>query len=295
MNSKQESAPFIVGVGRSGTTLLRLMLDAHPLIAIPWETHFLGRLLNQLDNNETSAESFLETVVNHQGWPDFHLDKSVFRKRVLSIEPFSLPAGLRMFYRMYAEKRGKPMWGDKTPAHASRIRAISELLPEARFIHLIRDGRDVAMSYKKTWFGPGDDIRKQAQSWVSKIQSCRRQASSVSHYIEVKYEDLVSDADSELVKICDFLDVPFDSRMMNYHLTAEERMSELETRNSPFKNEVSRQDDRLSLFELTFKPPTTQRIGVWQTDMSADDIAAFESVASEMLDALGYGSGSLQP
>ena len=147
--------PFIVGSPRSGTTLLRLMLDAHPLLTIPPETHFLPAVLELTGAGEALRQAFLRCIVDGPRWNDFHLSEETFERRLQAIEPFDLTHGLHAFYRMYGERQQKPRWGDKTPGYVLHLRRIAGVLPTARFIHLIRDGRDVAASLRKLWWGPG--------------------------------------------------------------------------------------------------------------------------------------------
>ena len=154
--------PFIVGVGRSGTTLLRLMLDAHPDLAIPGETHFLLDLLAQNENGPARDRIF-RAMIEAPTWPNLAVSESTFKAALDEVEPFSVPDAIRTFYRLYAQRFGKDRWGDKTPPYRSCMTGIQQLLPEAYFIHIIRDGRDVALSYRGLWFGPGDGIEAQAR------------------------------------------------------------------------------------------------------------------------------------
>jgi hypothetical protein len=157
MSAVHAPFPCIVGVPRSGTTLLRLMLDAHPQFAIPPETGFLPRAAR------LSPPLFLRTrlfdLLTHfprsaPNWADFHMDASEFQQALWQIRPFTVAEGVRAFYRLYAQHHRKTRSGDKTPLYALEMPAIRRLLPEARFIHVIRDGRDVALSLRKTWFTP---------------------------------------------------------------------------------------------------------------------------------------------
>ncbi len=280
-------APFVVGVGRSGTTLLRMMLDAHPDLAVPWETHFLRDVRRLGLEGANDLETFRSTVVEHASWADFHIDADVFERSLKALPQFSCAEGLRTFYRLYTEKFGKSRWGDKTPPHDSLMKELSDLLPEARFIHLIRDGRDVALSYRGKWFGPGDDMKAQAAAWMSRIRRSRRLAQKVPHYLEIRYEDLVAEPEKTLRQICEFIELPWSEQMLNYHMTAEERLQELVTRRTP-QGKVLDHATRASVAELTKKPPQTSRIGRWRRDMSEEERREFESVAGDMLRDLGY-------
>src|SRR5215210_61149 len=217
--------PIIVGAERSGTTLLRLMLDAHPELVIPPETHFIDRAAEACEYASDPRQAFLETVTSHRRWGDFRIEEGRLAQRIATIEPFDLSEALRTFYELYAERFGKPRWGDKTPNYVHRMNLIQGLLPEAHFIHIIRDGRDVALSTRDLWFGP-DSIEEAAQRWCKTIEEARRQSRELPHYLEIRYEDLVSNTESTLRKIGVFVDLSWDPSMLAYHKTAEERMSE---------------------------------------------------------------------
>lgn len=281
-------APFIVGAARSGTTLLRLMLDAHPGLAIPPETNFIPRLVRTCGTAPTESGCFAQTLRSLHRWDDFHLDVDALQRHVDLTRPFELGDGLRAFYSLYASRFGKPRWGDKTPAYAEHMLAIERLLPEARFIHVIRDGRDVALSLRDVWFSPAS-IEEAAGQWRERIQAARRQATSVGAYLEIRYEDLVCDSESVLRRVCEFIELPWSEGMLEYHMTASERLAELVsnvdvrggTRTVPA-------EERRAKHAWTSRPPEPGRIGRWRTEMSDADRARFERIAGELLVELGY-------
>ena len=284
-------APFIVGAERSGTTLLRLMLDAHPDLAIPPETHFIDRAAEACEHAPEPRRAFLDAVTSHRRWGDFQIGEDLLRRRISGIEPFDLGEALRAFYGLYAEKFGKPRWGDKTPLYVRKMRLIHDLLPEARFVHLIRDGRDVALSTKDLWFGP-DSVEEAARKWRSLIEEARRQSRELPHYLEVRYEDLVTNTEPTLRRICGFVDLRWDAGMLAYHETAEERMSEIyRDIMTPKGKKVVRGEMRRSLHALTGSPPQRDRIGRWKGEMRAEDRERFEEAAGETLRGLGYEVG----
>jgi Sulfotransferase family len=148
-----QPAPFVVGVSRSGTTLLRLMLDAHPDLMIPAETHFVPMVANAVDRaieegapTEVVREQAMETMTGHPRWGDFRLDEADVRARMEQHDPLSAGDAIRSFYEACAALEGKPRWGDKSPPYTYKAGRIQKALPEAVFIHIIRDGRDVALS-----------------------------------------------------------------------------------------------------------------------------------------------------
>ena len=212
-------------------------------------------------------------------------------QRISGIEPFDLGEALRAFYSVYAERFGKQRWGDKTPNYVHRMPLIYGLLPEARFVHIIRDGRDVALSTKDLWFGP-DSVEEAAQRWRSLIENARRQSKEIPHYLEVRYEDLVSDTEPALRGIGGFVDLPWDPSMLAYHTTADERLSEIHRDiETPKGKKVVRGEMRKSLHTLTGQPPQRNRIGRWREEMGDADRRRFEEVAGETLLELGYEVG----
>lgn len=278
-------APFIVGVGRSGTTLLRLMLDAHPELAIPSETLFLQSLVKE----DVTKDRFVEIVTSAETWPNMTLDAAELRD-VLAGE-LSRADAIRAFYRLYAAKRGKRRWGDKTPYYRVFMRDIARLLPEAHFIHVIRDGRDSALSYQGLWFGPGDDFEKQARFWVEQVGIARAQAREVAHYSEVRYEALVVEPETTLRALCGDLDLAFDPAMLLYHRTAAERLSEFK---QPFGPAGRTPDDIatfMAIHDRAKAPPDASRIGRWRTEMSHADRQRYEAIAGPLLRELGYETG----
>lgn len=284
--------PFVVGVARSGTTLLRLMLDAHPELAIPHETHFIPAVLREpLQEPDASRERFFELLTGFPTWEDLKTPAELFHEELLRVEPFDVRDGLRAFYRLYARSRGKSRWGDKTPPYALHIRAIHEALPEARFIHILRDGRDVAVSLRPLWFSPGESMEALAGAWVEHIARARAAGAGQPFYLEVRYEDLIADPVRELRRICEFIDLPYDSRMLEYHQTARRRLEEVVTRHAADGRVIITKDERLHLHRFTSQPPEASRVGRWRSELSRDQVAAYEAVAGELLEELGYQRG----
>src|SRR5437763_677825 len=104
-------APFVIGVSRSGTTLLRLMLDAHPDLAIPPETYFLYKTMRDWTRAPDARTAFLEVLTSHRRWTAFHIDGAALEERLDRLDTFNLGDGLRAFYTLYSERFGKSRWG----------------------------------------------------------------------------------------------------------------------------------------------------------------------------------------
>ncbi len=282
--------PFVVGVGRSGTTLLRLMLDAHPELAIPPETHFLAALLK---NPPAGAEDFMTLLTAAHTWADFHLDPAALAAAIAFPPPFDLARAVRVFYRQYAARFGKERWGDKTPPYLQHIGALSCLLPEARFIHLLRDGRDVALSYRDKWFGPaGRQIEEAALFWRERILQGRAQASGLTAgiYLEVRFEDLLAAPEATLRRICQFLDLPWSPAMLEYHRQADRRLGEMGDRTDGQGQVLIPRERRLAIHQHTRRPPDPAQVGKWRLALSAEEVRRFQAVAGDLLLELGYAS-----
>jgi hypothetical protein len=282
-------APFVVGATRSGTTLLRLMLDAHPEIAIPSETHFIPDLIKAREKHGAGPDRMLEMLTSHRRWGDFQIEPEELAARWKALPELTGPAAVRAFFELYGEKQGgPPRWGDKTPGYVKRMREIQEYLPEARFVHLIRDGRDVALSILKQSFGP-ETIEAAAERWRGRVLRGRAQQPYLGFYMEVKFEDLVLDTEGQLRRICEFIELDFDPAMLGYHETAHERLKE-KARELPRGKGRDPQsaERRLKSHEKTFEPPNPDLVGGYKRKMDATDRAAYEALAGDLLIELGY-------
>ena len=290
-----EPVPFIVGVGRSGTTMLRLMLDAHPALAIPPETHFVPALIDAIDSGAT-PEAAVETMTAVRQWGDLGIEPAEVLERWAKLDGFESPAALRAFYAIYQERQDKPRWGDKTPIYVKNMRKIEKTLPEARFIHVIRDGRDVALSRWKRTLGDKDPApaSQVAEGWQRRIRRAQKQGSKLSHYLELRYEDLVTDTEPNLRRICEFLELDWDPVILRYYEHAAERMAEMARDLPATDGKPTRPgEERMQAHAMTQKPPDPSAMYRWKEKMSPADVAAFDAAAGELLSELGYEVGTV--
>jgi Sulfotransferase family len=285
-------APFVVGVPRSGTTLLRLMLDAHSGLAIPPETHFLPKLIRVCREAEAAGEDprarVIEFLTGHRRWRDFDLDEAEVRARLGGDGGLTPAVAARAFYDAYAAKQGKARWGEKTPQYLKTLKRIAGALPEAHFIHIIRDGRDVALSLLDVSWGPRT-VEDAAVQWTTQIRRARRKARSIAHYTEVRYEGLVADPEPIVRRICEFVELGFEPAMLTYHQGAEERMAGL-ARDFDVGGDRPRISaaERAAQHSLVSEAPRTERAGRWREQMDSGAVAAFEGIAGPTLAELGY-------
>jgi hypothetical protein len=284
--------PIIVGSPRSGTTLLRFMLDSHPELAIPPETGFLKFGLNFRGRGDKLRERFFRAIVDYADpfptWADFEISEDAFWKALTDIEPFTISEGYRAFYRLYAARHGKPRWGDKTPLYCLSMKVIRRTLPEARFVHIIRDGRDAALSLRKMWFSPGWKMETQAAFWRKFVVAARRAGLGHGDYLEVRYEDLILSPEETLKRVCSHVDLGYDEVMLNYYTRTPARLKEHKGRYRPDGTAQITQEQRLGQQAETLRPPNPARVFAWKQNMSAEDQRAFQLVAGDLLKELGY-------
>jgi len=283
--------PVVVGCPRSGTTLITVMLDSHPELAMPPETAFLPqmRTLEGKAGPELCSAFFALVTTdrwNASNWNDIGIDRDAYWRRLRELETFSVTAGLRVLYGMYADAAGKRLFGEKTPANTNWMPLIASLLPEARFIHIIRDPRDVVLSLGRT--SAGASVAQSAQSWVGMVSSARAFASSGGPYHELRYEELLREPERRVRDACAFLGLDYTDRMLDYRASGARHIGHLGDRLLP--NGVARVPRalRARLHENLTRPLQTDRAGAWRSEMSAADRRTVETIAGPLMRELGY-------
>jgi hypothetical protein len=259
---------FIVGNDRSGTTMLRMVLDRGPDAAIPPESMFLTDVTLPPDD----WQQLMEAVWDH---PKVRLWE-------LPGAPPPIPPGLDAAaaarfvlgapFEAYARKHGKTSWGDKTPHYVHHVDTLLGIWPDARVVVLVRDGRDVALSLKKMPFGP-NNAWAAAQWWARGIragdEAQRRHPESVR---TVRYEDLAGDPATHVPPICAFLGLEYDEDMLDLASADRSRIVA----------------DQASWFPTLFDGINTKAVARWEREMSRRDQAVFAALAGDELAQLGY-------
>jgi hypothetical protein len=278
-------------MNRSGTTLLRMMLDAHPGMTVPPETHFVPDLIKAAREPDATPADALAAMKAHREWGDFDFSDGEVLGWFEALDPFNAGDAVRAFYEAYAQRAGKPRWGEKTPMYVTKMRLIQKALPEARFVHVIRDGRDVALSVldRTVRDYTAADV---ARRWQRKIEKARTMAPKLRHYMEIRYEDLILDTEPTLRRICEHIELDFDPAMLDYHERAGERLKEMK-RALPATdgaNELS-VERRMATHAMTTRPPDADRVSRWRHQMEESERVAFEEVAGGLLEELRYPVG----
>ena len=280
---------FVVGCPRSGTTLLRRIVGAHPEIAMLPETHWIPRLARRgrgIGPDGLVTHELVDWLVRYHRFPAMKLEPSEVRELV---EPgVTYPQFVAALFDLYGRKRMKPLVAEKTPNYVAEIPTLHALFPSARIVHIVRDGRNVclsALNWKRMaeWFSHRyrtwrDDPLVTAALWWKRFVSLGREDGArlgVHLYHELRYEALLANPEGEVQALCAFLNVEYDERMLRFH---EGRM---------------RSDPGLSANGAYL--PITPGLRDWRTQLPLDDIEVFEAAAGDLLDDLGYGRAVPSP
>jgi sulfotransferase family protein len=275
---------FIVGCPRSGTTLVRRMLNAHPEIAMtPEESHWIPRMLHKrkLTPGGLVTPELISRLLALPRFVAFGISREELLKLAGSGQPVSYSAFVTGIFDFYGRAQGKALVGDKTPDNVRWLDTLHALWPEARIVHLIRDGRNVCLSIANWPKGhrknPGtiptwkdDPVSTTALWWELNVRLGRQFGSSLGPglYYELRYESLVSNAERECVALCAFLGLPYNNGMLRFH---EGKM---------------KAEPGLSAKEAWL--PATPGLRDWKSQMPGEHIERFEAAAGELLDELGY-------
>jgi hypothetical protein len=275
---------FVVAAARSGTTLLRVMLDRHPMLAIPGEGHFIPHLWSTRERYGRSGvverpEVWLADLAKHPSFRFWNLPIEDVRVELDGRTSLGFAEAVEAAYGAYARRSGKPRWADKTPDYIDHLPLLADLFPTARFVHMIRDGRDVALSTI--------DLKRFhrraatcAHFWSRQVGGAMREGKQLGpdRYLELRYEDLLDEPERELRRLCAFVDLPFEDALLEHD---EHDLEKLPERFRPIHS-------RLAL-------PPTKGLRDWRSQMPASEVAEFEAVAGGQLSAAGYALATGSP
>lgn len=267
---------FILGAQRSGTTMLRLMLNNHSNLAVPHETGFIVSFYKKLNNYiPISDKENLERLVTDIGNSQ-HVKKGQHiknKQNLLDMRTESYAELVDAIMTQCAHEAGKPRWGDKTPSYTADLDILWQIFPFCKYIHLIRDGRDVLLSQRKLSWGSKNTVRL-AQEWRWKTTLCHKIGSVLPAdcFLEVRYEDLVTNTEEVLRIICDFLGEPFDDSLLHYHENAESSVP----------------SESLQWHKSSISAPDPSKLYAWKSDLALADRIIFEQVAGPALGLFNY-------
>lgn len=282
---------FIIGNPRSGTTLLRLMLTCHRNIVIPPECGFAVWLHDKYESwagsDDLVIDRFVADVLECRKIETWQVDEEGLLGFLKNRRPDSYAAAVSLVYEWYGLSAGETFtrWGDKNNFYLDYIPTIKAMFPAAHFVHIVRDGRNVACSYRRlaatkieSRYAPRlpheiDDIARQ---WKQNIETIDQSFNAFGHehVQELRLEDLVRDPQEQLTRVCELLGEEYDAGMLEYHRVNEQRQLEPQ--------------EFLQWKEKTLKPPTPEQNDEYQSKLTADEITRFEAIAGDTLRKHGY-------
>lgn len=277
---------FIVGCPRSGTTMLRRMVDAHPLVAITRETHWIPDLLEEpglVTSEGFVTDELIHRLVEHPRFPKLKIAPAELAALRLPDAKVTYSQFVSKLFDVYGQARSKRLVGDKTPGYVRHVATLHTLWPSARFVHLIRDGRDVCLSAVswdrakklktrfRTW--SDDPVSTAALWWEWHVRLGREGGSRLDAglYYEIRYESLVLEPEEACRALCDFLNLPYHPAMLRYHEGRQRKEPGLDAKHA-------------------WLPPTAG-LRDWRVDMRDEDLVRFEAAVGELLDELRYPRG----
>lgn len=275
---------FIVGSDRSGTTMLRLILDrASEGPAVPPETMFITDFLPTLRagklGDHDAAVAFTKRVWNHprvQLW-ELEGEPQLPAEGLAHADAFRW--AIEQPFISYMLRHGKTWWADKTPPHIDHIDHLLEIFPDAKFVELVRDGRDVALSIMGLPFG-GNNAFAAGKRWATCIRKgAEARAELPDRVVLVRYEDLVTQPEVEVRRVSDFLGIPFEDDMLAVEKTDITKL----------------QKDQQQWFSNLWAGINQTAMGKWRTKMSQHDQRLFLAAAGDELALHGYDHGGLKP
>lgn len=278
MDQFQEVSPlFVVGTGRSGTTLLQMMLNGHPRIAVYGEIHFfdsvcqLRHWVPDISTDDKLNQFFgkLKLIDEFQYLPDLEnlLSKVHARMSDSSVRSYEL------FYlylmEAFAASRGSVRIGEKTPQNLRFMPDIFSIFPAAKILHIMRDPRAVVSSFRKAdWASP--DVLSHAIKWKVGILYGQELEDSPDKYLLIRYEDLVQEPRWELERICAFIEEDFVEEMLEYHRSAGTLLGD-----EPWKQGVE-------------QPVYTTSQDRWRSELTASQIHLIDIITRPLPSQYGY-------
>ncbi len=255
---------FIVGVGRSGTSMLQSMLNAHRDITFPPETHFIRSYLS----GKNKFGSVKETMLSDPNLLKLNLPLREIIERNSNLESF-----YKDLLQEYMLRQGKKYVGDKDPKNIEYLKLIHSVFPQAIIIHIYRDPRAVIASRIKAKWSQGRPLWQHILAYKAQLAYGRQKGSELFElYVEVKYEKLLEKTEEELKKICSTLDLEYDSNMVEFYKSSADVV----------------QGEEISWKQNCFNPVMLQNIDKWKNELSEEQIKSIELVLDNEMKMLGY-------
>jgi hypothetical protein len=267
---------FIIGPARSGTTLLRLMLNNHPDICVPFETHFIPDMHKFINKKcdikkDKGLNLFCDKLIEHPWFresilPAFNGENDV-RDKIIGLRDRTETNIFGILYETYMRSKGKKIIGDKTPSYSWKLDMLRHIFPNAKFIYIVRDGRAVFLS----WLKPEVDSMKNKNEiilselwneWLNAMLEFENKNKNL--ILTIKYEDLVKDSKKTLETVCSFLGVTYSRDMLVFYKNV--------------KNEMPSSHIGKAMHGKLYNPISRDFIDEWKLQLSKKQILIFEFI-----------------
>lgn len=217
---------FIIGTGRCGTTLMAQVMNAHSRVCVPHELQIvfeysnngarLAEIFSSRKNLRFRAEDYIKLVEKRcpHNFHEYYDYRAFFNK--LHYPILSLRRLLTRLYTDIAHSRGKSIFAEQTPWYGQNIKLLNRLFPQAKFIHMVRDGRDVAISFARTpWWHK--DVNLNLERWEREINKIDEDGTLIlkDRMLTIRYEDFILSPEEVTKKVCGFLGVAFEKTMLD--------------------------------------------------------------------------------
>lgn len=262
---------MIAGCGRSGTTLLKSILNYHDEINVPTETFFFGHISKYLNKHkDLTYEQAVDFVISRWWLKETNLKKTdvlnfIDAGKEKKHDQISLFIAL-----MNALSEGDcRIIGEKTPSHINAIAGLCGVIPKLKVLQIVRDPRAVCASYKKAPVGT-NQIIPIVKEWLN-ASKISLECAANENYMMIRYEDLVSDCERVLNEVCEFLGVDFSHSLLSFY----------QRKNSGYSSVQKHHD-------ATLKPVSISRVESWRNELSFQDIEVIEYYTAEYMASFGY-------
>jgi Sulfotransferase family len=281
---------FIVGCPKSATSLLQRVLNAHSLLAVTPEVEWITdyyKMRTGLVPEGPVTPNLVSKWIERKLFEPFELCRDDVAGLVPPGQTIPYERFLTALLDLYGSAQGKHLAGSKMPAYTRHLADLHAVWPRTKFIHLIRDGRDVCLSLLDTSPGPGtveryptwaeDRVSTAALYWERQVRRGRAGGAALGAglYHELRYEELVARPEEACARLCAFLGLPYEPGMLRFH--------EGRTRAAP------------GLDAKNAWRPITPGLRDWRAQLPAGDVERFEAVAGDLLDELGYARACPRP
>jgi len=260
---------FILGTQRSGTTLLRLILNSHKLVSIPEEASFLKFALKKNKYSLANKNKIYKYLINDYQLNKWNLPKEKI-KEILSMSNTNIDL-ISNFYSTYKNFFSKKLVGDKTPPFIRYLSILNDYYPEAKYIFIVRDGRDSFLSLRNRNHHSAKSFVLGGLEW--KIKNCLilKNLNNISSdkKIIIKYEDLIKNPQKIIIDVCGFLNIEFQKDMLQFWKNSKDFID---------KNHSSK----------IFKPIDSTNLNKWKIGLTDKEIKKFQYYAEPLLKKYDY-------